>query len=81
MARLHLVAPYVSGKFYKRELPCLLAVLAQVDASLETAVTGVAKTVYRGARRRSKYNATSLGDFTLLWLTEHVNSSAKYYLR
>lgn len=38
MARLQPVAPYVSGEFYKRELPCLLAVLTKVDAPLETVI-------------------------------------------
>lgn len=32
------VAPYQPGKFYLRELPCLLAVLAQVREPLETIV-------------------------------------------
>jgi deoxyribonuclease V len=40
-ACVQLVALYVSSEFYKRELPCLLAVLAQVDASLETMVTEI----------------------------------------
>jgi deoxyribonuclease V len=31
IAHLNEVAPYVPGAFYQRELPCLLAVLAQVD--------------------------------------------------
>jgi deoxyribonuclease V len=32
------VQPYQSGKFYQRELPCLLAVLAKVCQPLETVV-------------------------------------------
>lgn len=32
------VAPYVPGEFYRRELPCLLAVLAQIEEPLETVV-------------------------------------------
>ncbi len=38
VARIQSVAPYVSGEFYKRELPCLLAVLAQVGEHLDTVV-------------------------------------------
>jgi deoxyribonuclease V len=34
--RLMDVAPYQPGRFYKRELPCLLAVLADVAGPLET---------------------------------------------
>jgi deoxyribonuclease V len=32
------IAPYVPGQFYKRELPCLLAVLHKVSASLDLVV-------------------------------------------
>ncbi|MDH3701961.1 MAG: endonuclease V [Alphaproteobacteria bacterium] len=32
------VAPYESGQFYKRELPCILAVLADVDCVLDAIV-------------------------------------------
>lgn len=32
------VAPYVPGSFYKRELPCLLAVLERVGAAYHTVV-------------------------------------------
>jgi deoxyribonuclease V len=32
------VEPYVSGQFYKRELPCLLAVLREIDGSLEAVI-------------------------------------------
>lgn len=37
-AHIQPVAPYLPGEFYKRELPCLLAVLAQVTEPLETVV-------------------------------------------
>ena len=32
------VAPYVPGEFYRRELPCVLAVLARLDAWPETVI-------------------------------------------
>lgn len=32
------VAPYVPGEFYKRELPCILKVLAQIDLKSVTAI-------------------------------------------
>lgn len=32
------VAPYVAGQFYRRELPCLLATLSQVIATLDVVV-------------------------------------------
>jgi deoxyribonuclease V len=32
------IAPYESGQFYKRELPCLLAVLAVVDVPVDLVV-------------------------------------------
>ncbi len=38
IAHIQPAAPYVSGEFYKRELPCLLAVLTKVDAPLETVI-------------------------------------------
>lgn len=38
LARLADVAPYEPGAFYKRELPCLLAALAMVEAPLEAIV-------------------------------------------
>jgi len=37
-ARIESVAPYEPGQFYKRELPCLLAVLEPVRASLTVAI-------------------------------------------
>src|SRR5438046_1855650 len=36
--RLERVEPYQPGQFYKREMPCLLAVLAEVAEPLETIV-------------------------------------------
>ncbi len=36
--RINDVAPYVSGEFYKRELPCLLAVLTDLKDSLDVVV-------------------------------------------
>jgi deoxyribonuclease V len=36
--RVSPVAPYEPGKFYRRELPCLLAVLSKVGQPLETIV-------------------------------------------
>ena len=36
--RISPVAPYEPGQFYRRELPCLLAVLGQVRQPLETVV-------------------------------------------
>lgn len=39
IALINEVAPYVPGAFYQRELPCLLAVLAQVDlATIHTII-------------------------------------------
>lgn len=32
------IAPYVSGQFYKRELPCILSLLKQIDLSNCTAI-------------------------------------------
>ncbi len=32
------VAPYASGQFYRRELPCILAVLADVDCVLDAII-------------------------------------------
>ncbi len=36
--RIDEVAPYVSGEFYKRELPCLVAVLETIEDSLDAIV-------------------------------------------
>ena len=36
--RIDRVEPYQPGQFYKREMPCLLAVLAEVAEPLETVV-------------------------------------------
>ncbi len=36
--RIDEVAPYISGEFYKRELPCLLAVLEPIQDSLQCIV-------------------------------------------
>lgn len=36
--RIDDVAPYVSGEFYKRELPCLLAVLEPIAETLTTVI-------------------------------------------
>ena len=38
IAELHAVAPYVPGRFFERELPCILAVLALVDTRFEAVV-------------------------------------------
>ena len=38
VARVTPVEPYQPGQFYRRELPCLLAVLSKVRAPLETVV-------------------------------------------
>jgi deoxyribonuclease V len=38
VARISGVAPYVPGEFYRRELPCLLAVLEQVGEPVEAVV-------------------------------------------
>ncbi|MFK7749581.1 MAG: endonuclease V [Kordia sp.] len=37
-AKITEVAPYVSGEFYKRELPCILKILEQVDITTLEAV-------------------------------------------
>lgn len=36
--KIEKVEPYVSGEFYKRELPCLLAVLKEVERPLEAII-------------------------------------------
>ena len=36
--RIHTVEPYEPGQFYRRELPCLLAVLGRVDDHIDTVV-------------------------------------------
>src|SRR5262245_3674269 len=36
--RIPAVAPYQPGQFYRRELPCLLAVLGEVEAPLQAVV-------------------------------------------
>jgi deoxyribonuclease V len=38
VARLAAVEPYQPGEFYRRELPCLLAVLAEVREAMEVVV-------------------------------------------
>lgn len=38
LRHIETVAPYVPGKFYTRELPCVLAVLSQVREPLDTVI-------------------------------------------
>ncbi|MEZ4865836.1 MAG: endonuclease V [Caldilineaceae bacterium] len=38
VARIEQVEPYVPGQFYRRELPCILALLAKVQAPLEVII-------------------------------------------
>lgn len=38
VARIENVEPYIPGQFYRRELPCILAVLNQVNVALEAVV-------------------------------------------
>jgi deoxyribonuclease V len=32
------IEPYISGQFYRRELPCIIQVLSQVDDSVDTVI-------------------------------------------
>ena len=52
VAEVENVADYVPGEFYRRELPCLMAVMGKVEPKPDVVVVGVAKTFFVGAPAR-----------------------------
>jgi deoxyribonuclease V len=55
------VAEYVAGEFYKRELPCVLAVLGEVAESLEIVVVDGYVWLGQGRRGLGAYLHEALG--------------------